>query len=359
MRLVIGGRAKDRRGASSSALGKFETELLTGEMEREALAALPGQWVDAVHDRREPKQITLDMDSSVSPIHGDQEGAVWNGHFRMKGLHPLFVFNQFGDVERAALRPGNVHSADGWKDVLHPVLECYRAEARPSLRRRYFRSDAAFAIPELFDALEERGWGYAVRLKSNRVLQEKVDWMTRRKPGRPPNRVVRLYTSFQYQAKSWTKERRVVCKVEHHPGELFPRVGFIVTNRSLPNERVLAFYNDRGTAEQWIKEGKAALKWTRLSCSRFAANEVRLYLHVLAYNLANFLRTLATPEEIERWSLTTLRERLIKTGARLVRHGRYNILQVAAAALPGHIFQGIIDAIGRLGAPPGGETATA
>ena len=104
-------------------------------------------------------------------------------------------------------------------------------------------------------------------------------------------------------------------------------MGFIVTNRSLPNERVLAFYNDRGTAEQHIKEGKYALKWTRLSCMRFSANAVRLQLYALAYNLANFLRTLATPVEIETWSLTSLRERLIKTGARLVRHARYAVFQ--------------------------------
>ena len=128
---------------------------------------------------------------------------------------------------------------------------------------------------------------------------------------------MRHYASFHYRAKSWSKPLRVVAKVEFHASELFPRLGFIATNRSLPNERVLAFYNGRGTAEQHIKEGKSALKWTRLSCIRFAANAVRLQLHALAYNLANFLRTLATPKEIETWSLTSLRERLIKTGARL------------------------------------------
>ena len=116
-----------------------------------------------------------------------------------------------------------------------------------------------------------------------------------------------------------------MAKVEFHPGELFPRVGFIVTNRSLPNERVLAFYNDRGTAEQHIKEGRYAIKWTRLSCVRLKADAVRLQLHALAYSLANFLRMLATPGAIETWALTSLRERLIKTGARLARHGRYAI----------------------------------
>jgi len=131
------------------------------------------------------------------------------------------------------------------------------------------------------------------------------------------------YASFSYQAGSWTKPRRVVAKVEWHPGELYPRVGFIVTNMTRPAERVVMFYNRRGTGEQWIKEGKNAIAWTRLSCSRFAANAVRLQLHALAYNLANFLRTLALPEEVKQWSMTTLRDRLVKIGAKIVRLGRF------------------------------------
>ena len=110
----------------------------------------------------------------------------------------------------------------------------------------------------------------------------------------------------------------MVAKVEWHPGELYPRVGFIVTNLSRPAERVVAFYNKRGTCEQWIKEGKNAIKWTRLSCCSFAANAVRLQLHALAYNLANFMRTLALPEAVKHWSLTSLREKLVKIGAKIV-----------------------------------------
>lgn len=352
MRQLIGGRAVKHGAASASAMGRFETEMLTRPENLDTLADLPGRWIDAVHDRRPSKSITLDMDSSESPVHGDQEGAVWNGHFQSKCLHPLFVFNQYGDLERCALRPGNVHSADGWEEVLKPVLARYSAEARPSITRQRFRADAAFAIPALFDLLEAEGWDYAIRIKSNPKLYEQIGWLMKRRPGRPPNHVVREYTSFHYRAKSWSKPRRVVAKVEFHPGELFPRVGFIVTNRSLPNERVLAFYNDRGTAEQHIKEGKYALKWTRLSCMRFAANAVRLQLHALAYNLANFLRTLATPAAIETWSLTSLRERLIKTGARLVRHARHAIFQMAEAALPPAVFAGILCLINRLRGPP-------
>ena len=94
------------------------------------------------------------------------------------------------------------------------------------------------------------------------------------------------------QAANWKTARRVVAKVEHHPGVLFPRVGFIVTNLTLPGRAVVRFYNKRGTAEQWIKEGKQAVKMTRLSCHRFRANEVRLWLSVLAYNLGNLWRRL-------------------------------------------------------------------
>jgi hypothetical protein len=129
--------------------------------------------------------------------------------------------------------------------------------------------------------------------------------------------------SGPYPAESWNCSRRVVVKVEWHCDELFPRVGFIVTNMDTAAEdRVINFYNGRGTAEQWIKEGKYALKWTRLSCHRFLSNQVRLQLFALAYNLGNFLRRLALPQGIRHWSLTTLREKLIKIGAKFVQQCR-------------------------------------
>ena len=148
------------------------------------------------------------------------------------------------------------------------------------------------------------------------------------------------------------KPRRVVAKVEWHPGELYPRVGFIVTNMARPAENVVAFYNKRGTCEQWIKEGKGAIKWTRLSCRSFAANAVRLQLHALAYNLGNFLRTLATPEPIKDWSLTSLKEKLIKIGAKVVSHGRYVAFQMAEVAIPRNLFADILRLIAELRPPP-------
>ena len=187
------------------------------------------------------------------------------------------MFNQLGDVERCALRPGNVHSADGWRAVLEPVVARYRG----SIKRLYFRGDAAFANPEIYEFLEAEGIGYTIRLPANSVLQGRIGYLLKRPVGRPPHEVRRYYASFGYQAHSWQKPRRVVAKVEWHPGELYPRVGFIVTNLARLAERVVAFCNQHGRAEQWIEEGKGAIKWTRLSCRSFAANAVRLQLHAL------------------------------------------------------------------------------
>ncbi len=338
MRWIVGGRAAHDCAASASQMGRFETEWLASDENLVALADLSGQWIDRVHGRQPPRTIVLDMDSSVSPTYGDQEGTAYNGHFACTCYHPLFVFNQFGDLERCVLRSGNVHSADGWKDVLEPVVARYRGK----FKRRYFRADAAFANPQVYEFLEGEGFKYAIRLPANQILQARIGYLLKRPVGRPPIEVRRYYANFSYQAQSWTKPRRVVAKVEWHPGELYPRVGFIVTNLPRPAERVVGFYNQRGTTEQWIKEGKNAIKWTRLSCCSFAANAVRLQLHALAYNLANFMRTLALPEAVKQWSLTSLKEKLIKIGAKVVRHGRYVIFKMAEVAVPKELFQEIL-----------------
>ncbi len=154
MRWIVGDKAIERGGASTSQMGRFETELLATDDNLVALANLSGIWIDRVHARKPPKVIVLDMDSSVSPTHGEQEGTAYNGHFGCTCYHPLFVFNQFGDLERSALRPGNVHSADGWRDVLEPVVTRYRDRKL----RRYFRGDAAFAAPDLYEFLEAEGY---------------------------------------------------------------------------------------------------------------------------------------------------------------------------------------------------------
>ncbi len=344
MRAITEKRNAKKNAASTNTMGRFETEVLTLRENLKALSEINGRWVQRAISKTSYRRIILDMDSSVSPVHGDQQGSAYNGHFGCSCFHPLFCFNQFGDCEGAMLRPGNVHSAERWREVLEPIVQRYKHKKI----RQYFRGDAAFAKPEIYEYLEENGFLYAIRLPSNNILHKLIEHLLTRPVGRPPGKPIVLYGDFKYQAASWDKSRRVVAKVEWHQGELFPRVGFIVTNMSARSQGVVRFYNKRGTAEQWIKEGKYALNWTRLSCKQFDSNRVRLGLFVLAYNLGNFLRRLALPREIKHWSLRTLLTNLIKIGAKVVRHSKYVTFQMAEVAVSRKLFAKILLRIERL-----------
>jgi hypothetical protein len=212
-----------------------------------------------------------------------------------------------------------------------------------------FRADAAFAKQEIYEPLEEHGVVYAIRIPGNESLDWVIAELLFRPPGRPGHKPLVRYKSFSYQAGSWTKPRRIVAKVEQHNGELFPRVGFIVTNLSLLSRAVVRFYNKRDTAEQWIKEGKQTTHWTRLCCHRFRANEARLQLSPLAYNLGNLWRRLVLPKRIEDWPLTSWQPRLVKTGGRLVKHTRYYWLLLAEGHLQRRLFG---QTVWRIDAPP-------
>ncbi|MHB8896750.1 MAG: IS1380 family transposase, partial [Candidatus Geothermincolia bacterium] len=259
--------------------------------------------------------------------------------------HPLFCFNNYGDCEGAALRPGNVHSSDGWREFLSPVVDRYREMEK----KLYLRGDAAFAIPDIYEYLEDNSILYAIRLKANNNLYREIDHLMTRPVGRPSKKPKVIFHSFSYQAASWKRPRRVIAKVEWHEGEFLPKVGFIVTNMTSSPEAVVHFYNRRGTCEQDIKEGKHALTWTRLSCSRFSSNRVRLALFVLAYNLGNFMRRFALPKEVSHWSLTSIQLKLIKIGAKIISHSRMTVFQMAEVAVPEKLFRSMLSRIHRLG----------
>ena len=179
-------------------------------------------------------------------------------------------------------------------------------------------------------------------------MQERIGFLLTRPVGRPPKKPIVWHYDFKYQAASWNRPRRVVAKIEWHEGELFPRVGFVVTHMSAKDEGVVHFYNGRGTAEQWIKERKYALNWTRLSCKRFVSNQLRLALFVLAYNLGNFLRRLALPSKIKHWSLRSLLVKLIKIGAKVAKSGRHTTFQMAEVAFSKDVFAEILARTSRL-----------
>ena len=348
-RLIGSEKNWDRGAALPSRLQTFETEMLAEEGNFAGLARVNRELIGNTEAIDSPHRTVLDMDSTEIPVYGQQEQSAYNGHFESSCYHPLLLFNREGDCLAAKLRPGNVHSADDWEELLLPEIERQQKRGKEVV----FRADAAFAKPEIYEALEEREVKYAIRIPANDSLQRDIEELLTRPVGRPSVKPLVEYKGFLYQAESWKTARRVVAKVEHHQGELFPRVGFIVTNLTLPSRAVVRFYNKRGTAEQWIKEGKQAVKMTRLSCHRFRSNEVRLWLSVIAYNLGNLWRRLVLSQRIGKWSLTSLQQRLVKTGGRLIKHARYYWLLLAESHLTRRLFASMLGRINGLSLPSG------
>ena len=273
-RLIGSEKIWERGAALTSRLQSFETELLTQEENLAGLAAINRELIAKAVDSRQ--RVVLDLDSTEIPVYGEQEQSAYNGHFESTCYHPLLLFNRDGDCLAAQLRPGNVHSAEGWEKLLLPEIDRQQRRGKEIA----FRADAAFAKPEVYEALEERGVKYAIRIP-------------------------------------------------------------------------VRFYNKRGTAEQWIKEGKQAVKMTRLSCHKFRSNEVRLWLTIIAYNLGNLWRRLVLPQRIEKWSLMSLQQRLVKTGGRLVKHARYYWLLPAEGHLTRRLFASMLGRIDGLALPSG------
>ncbi len=348
-RLIGSEKHWDRGAALLSRLQTFETELLAEEENFAGLARVNRELIGNAEAIDSPRRTVLDMDSTEIPVYGEQENSAYNGHFESMCYHPLLLFNRDGDCLAAKLRPGNVHGAEDWEELLLPEIERQQTLGKEVV----FRADAAFAKPEIYEALEERGVKYAIRIPSNDNLERDIAELVPRPVGRPSKKPLVEYKGFLYQAAGWKTARRVVAKVEHHLGELYPRVRFIVTNLTFPSQAVVRFYNKRGTAEQWIKEGKQAVKMTRLSCHRFRSNEVRLWLTIIAYNLGNLWRRLALPQRIGNWSLTSLQQRLVKTGGRLIKHARYYWLLLAESHLTRRLFASMLGRIDGLSLPSG------
>ena len=225
-RLIGSEKTWDRGAALTSRLQTFETEMLAEEENFASLARINRELIGKAEAIDAQQRIVLDMDSTEIPVYGQQENSAYNGHFESTCYHPLLLFDREGDCLAAKLRPGNVHSAEDWEELLLPEIEQQQKLGKEVV----FRADAAFAKPEIYEALEERGVKYAIRIPANENLERDIAELLTRPVGRPIHKPIVWYKSFLYKAASWTTARRVVAKVEHHAGELFPRIGFVVTN---------------------------------------------------------------------------------------------------------------------------------
>lgn len=307
--------------ASQSSLSRFFSRF--NESSIASLQSANQELVDKVHRLRKSEAVIFDLDSTHSTAYGEQESIAYNAHYGEIGFHPLVAFDGItGDFLKAKLRPGNVYTSNGVIEFIQPLIEHYN-EKFPETTP-FLRGDSGFAVPALYELCEKESVYYTIRLKSNAILQRIAEELC---PSTPPSDVTQsecYYAEIPYQAKSWPKSRRVIIKSERPAGELLFTHSFIVTNLGntfSPKEIVLS-YQKRGTMENYIKEAKNGFFFDQMNSSSLHANEAKMMISLLAYNLINWLRTLCFPEHQKRMQVQTIRTKIIKIASRLVRSSR-------------------------------------
>jgi hypothetical protein len=269
-----------------------------------------------------PADLVLDLDSTDDPTHGTQQLALFHGWYDQHMYHPLLWFEgRTGLLLRSRLRPGRDPSAACVVDELRHVLG--------PLRRRFphtpifLRGDAGMATPAVEAKLEAEGIRYVLGIGTNRVFKARVAGLVAKAQQRydRTSRPVHLRTSFWHRAKSWRHHRRILVKIDVTAQGL--NVRFMVTNRRGRAADLVAWYDDRGTSENWIKELKLDIHADRLSCHRFRANAFRLQLHSLALLLlAYFRRAVLSGTRLASATIGTIRLHLLKVAGRVVRSVR-------------------------------------
>ncbi|MFB1051486.1 IS1380 family transposase [Paraliobacillus sp. JSM ZJ581] len=279
--------------------------------------------LDKAHEYRESKALIIDLDSTHSDTFGDQESVAYNTHYGTVGFHPLVAFDGMtGDFLKAKLRPGNVYTSNGVRDFVEPIIKHYN-EKFPETTP-FIRGDSGFAVPELYDLCEAESVYYVIRLKSNAILQRLAD---KYQPSTAPTDISQAEYYFdetEYQAKSWSKPRKITIQSVRPAGELFFTHSFYVTNlidAFTPNT-IVRTYQKRGTMENYIKEAKNGFYLDKMDSHSFQVNEIKMMLSLLAYNLTNWLRTLCFPEGQKTMQIETIRTRIIKVASKLVKSGR-------------------------------------
>ncbi|HEV2687256.1 MAG TPA: IS1380 family transposase [Bryobacteraceae bacterium] len=289
-------------------------------------------------------EIVLDIDSSADPTYGQQEFSFYNGAYDRRIYHPLFVFERgTGYLLAAHLRRGGVNSSPGALPVLRRLLRFLRRHFPHTPVRLV--GDAGFATPTLYDFCEREKIQYGFGIGSNPVFQRKsmaVAEKAKRRWLRHQHPQV-LYSGFRHRGTRWRKHSRRICvKAEHGSGGSSLR--FLITNRCGPAAEVFAFYQGRGECENRIEELKNGFAADRLSCHRFLANAFRLLLHAAAYNLVVLFRH-RLPEPLRHAQIETLRVRLFKLGALVVRSARRILLHCATGWPSQTLFQQVHHAV--------------
>jgi DDE family transposase len=297
------------------------------------------------------QEIILDIDSTSDPTHGQQQLTFYNAHYDTYMYHPLLVFEgHTGVLLASCLRPGDVGGIRQLLPLVRPLVR--RLRARFPRRRIAIRADGDFAKAPLLDYAEYAQCLYAIGMPRNSKLEAQIAGLRARAETqwKQTNKPVRLFTSFFYKAGSWGHARRIAAKVEYTT--LGSNVRFVVTNRSGTAEAVFNWYEQRGQAENFIKELKRDIAADRLSCSAYRANAFRLQLHALTYNLlVLFRRYVLGGTQLALAAIDSVRLRLFKVGARVQRTVRRLWFHIATGWAGQPLFREIIKRLRALRAP--------
>lgn len=279
-----------------------------------------------IYSIKMPEFVLFDIDTTLLPTYGKQEGEGFNYHYQAHGYHPLLCYDGLtGDLIRAQLRDGTDYCSKDSAAFMAPVIAEYRKNY-PDIQL-YARGDSGFATPELYDLFEDTGVKYAIRLKINSTLlslaQKKAEELAKVTRFNMIDYAV-TYGEFFYQASSWREPRRVVFKIEKPYNQMTYMYTFIVTNmEELGHWQVLDYYCNRGRMENFIGEGKQGFDFASVSSKSKTVNANRLQLHALVYNIFNWFRRLVLPKHMNKSLIDTVRLKLLKIATKVVHTGRY------------------------------------
>lgn len=323
--LIAGKPHLGRKLASQSSISRLENSISPSEV-----GALNDLLTDTfIQSQHAPSLLIIELDSTDDPAHGQQQLIGFNGFYGQYMYHPLLIHEgTSGCILGTFLRPGNAHAAEDVLPALEPIVKRLQA-AFPNTHIE-LRADAGFAVPRLYRFCERHGIGFTIAIATNRVLHRHAEPLVGQavKLWQQTGRKARLYDQFAHRAHTWDNHLRVLIKAE--AGAEGTNTRFVVTNMPGDPQRLFDFYEDRGQAENHIKELKNQLKADRLSCHRFEANAFRLVLHALAYQLINLFRSSLSDPQLRSAQTKTLRCKLFKVGALLRQTTRRFWLHLAS-----------------------------
>ncbi|WP_047152870.1 IS1380 family transposase [Aneurinibacillus tyrosinisolvens] len=303
-----------------------------------------------IHKIQPADSFVWDLDSSNFATYGQQHGAAFNSHYQTNGYHPLFMFDGLtGDCIKGELRSGNVYTSRQVVRFVGPEIKRFKKKCPGATI--CIRADSGFAVPELYELAETHGVNYVIRLKANARLKAKaqeIEETLREQYDLNTTERKVFYKEFLYQAARWNQPRRVVVKIEKPEGELFSIYTFIVTNLKLSPKNIVMFYQNRGTMENFIKEGKYGFAFDHMNSSDFYINACKFQLAILAYNFHNWFRRLCLPKKLKTNRIETLRTKLIKIAGKIVNTGRYTIFKLCSSCLYQQAFWKTIHKIQQL-----------